>query len=607
MHGTTRNPYLMTLPSLISAKNKLSQIAENYDPNRYSLKGFDSEKLTPTQFRQQLMRNFRINITDEELGALIYLFDSDGEQTVDSMEFITEFFRLGKLERKKVIKEKRERVMRIERMKQMEEEKRLRAAKASIDAQVAENWTPEDENSAIKKLTRAAFCYDATRGGLEAFIKFEYLDAAEFREQMKSNLETKLTIEETAALINLFGDLDEKIVFCREFLNNFFRIRRIELDKHSRSQRAITEERHLQQAHRLEEVIEKYSKLTVAKIEPFTEEDKASAVDKIRTAAAFRRPNPFINAIEKSFEAAELTHTAFKELLKNNFYVQLTPAELDALVSMFDRNQDGTISCPEFMRTFFRIGFDEHAHMLQEKRERAAYLRRKEIERVEKRVQSAVALVRTKVVWPELPPIEGDAYGGTSSPDTQTFSTSGSNMSTSTTLKKRKTKRLTVSALLSPNKLAQRLANSDTSLTKLFPKASDDTKDFILQIEEQDRLISKMKLTGRSSSSGHSSHNNAAMTHSHSKKKITHHSSSSSSSSSHQDRQEQYHEDDLDEVEFVPPPQDMQSGQDRPRTVHSSCKQRQDEDEDDYNMTQEPDEFNYTGMHFDEVEEVADS
>jgi len=600
----------------MSAKNKLSKIAENYDPNRYSLKGFDSEKLTPTQFRQQLMRNFRINVTDEELGALIYLFDSDGEQTVDSMEFITEFFRLGKQERKKVLKEKRDKLMKIERMKQLEEEKRVRAAKASIDAQVAENWAPEDENSAIKKLTRAAFCYDSTRGGLEAFIKFEYLDAAEFREQMKSNLETRLTVEETAALVNLFGDVDEKIVFCREFLNNFFRIRRNELDKYSRSQRIITEERHSQQAHRLEEVIEKYSKLTVAKIEPYTEEDKASAIDKIRRAAAFRRPNPFINAIDKSFEASELSHTAFKELLKNNFYVKLTPAELDALVSMFDRNHDGTISCPEFMRTFYRIGFDEHAHMLEEKRERAQYLHRKEAERLEKRVKSAVALVRTRVVWPELPPVEGDAFGGTSSPDAQTFSTADSTFSGSvaSSLKKRKSKRLTVSALLSPNKLAQRLANSDTSLTKLFPKASEDTKDFILQIEEQDRLINKMKLTGRSSSrgsGGHSSRNNTATTHRHNKQKNINTTTSSSRKSSpptpfplHGDHEMEEYEY-ADEVEFVPPPQDMMSEQDRPRTVHSSSKTRQRDD--DYNIAQEPDEFNYSGMHFDEVEEVAES
>lgn len=587
----------MTLPSLISAKNKLSKIAENYDPNRYSLKGFDSQALTPTQFRQQLIRNFGINLNDAELGALISLFDSEGEHTVDSMEFITEFFRLGKLERKRVIKQKKERIERIERMKKEEEDKREDALRKSLEAQIAPAWTADDEDSAIRKLTRAAFCYDSSRGGLEAFAKFEYLNAAQFREQFKLNLDTKFTVEENAALVNLFGDFDNKIVYCREFLNNFFRIRRNELDRYNRVQNMITKERQLQQVQRQEEKIEKYCKLTVAKIEPFTEKDKASAINKIRIAAAYSRPNPFINAVEKSFEPSDLTPTAFKELLRNNFYIHLTPAELDAMLTLFEFNEDGTISCPKFMRTFHQIGFEEHARILQEKRERAEYLRRKEVERKQKRLQSAIALVLTRVEWPDIPPADDSSplpFSDSSeitSPDASMQG--GSSLSTASKVRKLKSRRPTVAALLSPNKMAEQLAKSDLSLTQLFPKASDDTKDFILQIEEQDRQISRMKATRsamrrETASSRQSSKNRSA--------KLSGGERLSPIASKPSTKSPNHGGDDFYltgtgeyEMEFVPPPDDFLGQDDRPRTVHSSSKQRLDNTT--RNMSQAPDEF----------------
>lgn len=50
------NPYLLTLPQLISAKKKIGQVAAFYDPNLYSLSGFDSSSLNPTEFREQVLK-----------------------------------------------------------------------------------------------------------------------------------------------------------------------------------------------------------------------------------------------------------------------------------------------------------------------------------------------------------------------------------------------------------------------------------------------------------------------------------------------------------------------------------------------------------------------
>lgn len=95
------NPYLLTLPELMSAKKKIGRVACFYDHDKMSLSGFDSKALNPTEFRSQLRTNFLIELTNAELGAIIMLFDKDGDGTVDTVEFINEFFRLGKLEKMK--------------------------------------------------------------------------------------------------------------------------------------------------------------------------------------------------------------------------------------------------------------------------------------------------------------------------------------------------------------------------------------------------------------------------------------------------------------------------------------------------------------------------
>ena len=69
------NPYLLTLPQLLSAKKKLGRVAAYYDPAKTSFKGFESQALDPTEFREQLRRTFQIQLSNAELGALVVLFD----------------------------------------------------------------------------------------------------------------------------------------------------------------------------------------------------------------------------------------------------------------------------------------------------------------------------------------------------------------------------------------------------------------------------------------------------------------------------------------------------------------------------------------------------
>jgi hypothetical protein len=69
------NPYLLTLPEFFSAKKKLGHVAAYFDPEKISFDAFNSEYLNPTQFREQMRRNFLIEFTDAELGAIVTYLD----------------------------------------------------------------------------------------------------------------------------------------------------------------------------------------------------------------------------------------------------------------------------------------------------------------------------------------------------------------------------------------------------------------------------------------------------------------------------------------------------------------------------------------------------
>ena len=94
---TSDSPFLMTLPHAISAKNKIGKIASVYDPLKTSFQGFEGRSLKPTEFREQMRTTFQLNLTDAELGALVTMCDKDNNHEIDSVEFINELFRLGKL------------------------------------------------------------------------------------------------------------------------------------------------------------------------------------------------------------------------------------------------------------------------------------------------------------------------------------------------------------------------------------------------------------------------------------------------------------------------------------------------------------------------------
>lgn len=121
---------------------------------------------------------------------------------------------------------------------------------------------------------------------------------------------------------------------CSEFISHFFRLGRVERDRHIRKKNELTKANYDLEQERIQKVKERYGKLASAKIRPGTETDTEKAIMKLKKAAAYYSADNIFGSITKSFESSELDPTAFREALKRNFSIYLTPEELGAVIRM---------------------------------------------------------------------------------------------------------------------------------------------------------------------------------------------------------------------------------------------------------------------------------
>jgi hypothetical protein len=152
--------HLLALPELLSAKHKLGEAASFNDVRKYDFTGLKAdETLEPFEFRQQLQRVFGIILTDEELGSLVSLFDKKGDGKVSLVEFVREFFILGKIQR-----DSKKKANDGSRKRQNDRIKKkgdvlLNTIVPKNTIKLPTTWSKEHEISAAKKILRAALSY----------------------------------------------------------------------------------------------------------------------------------------------------------------------------------------------------------------------------------------------------------------------------------------------------------------------------------------------------------------------------------------------------------------------------------------------------------------
>lgn len=499
--GGRDNPHLLILPQLLSAKKKIGKIAMSFNPEKDTLKikGFESGSLTPAEFKEQLRQNFDLVFTSSELGAVVSLCDRDGNGKVNSSDFLAEFFRLGKMAREKIWHEKKREEVEINERNARRAEAKVKKMVERLEVHTVDDWTEENTNSAIKKLAKIAFYYDTTTSiKVLGFKNGGFMRINLFKDQLLQNFKFSLNIKDFSALCSKLRKSDTPVdaIDCNEFLYLFSKLGLEQREKYHQKQ--LKKAYEIQQSKRKfdEEISKKSTNLLMAKMSIASDQDRDKALEKIRAVAQVY--NPDTNVGFRAFEARYLSPTAFREQLKQNLKIFLTPAELKAMVELNDAEGRGMVDSFAFLSLFHRIGEEErvrlasmrHMEMLR-KLERRAKRRAKVEAEGSKRTS-------TSIIWPVLPN-DNDNDNDSEDEDDENYNNKQQQMTKSmthsrvgssgggTTRDKRTTKP-TMHDLMHPDKIS----TNKKSMVHMFPKASEDTKTFLREIEQQEKIIRRL-------------------------------------------------------------------------------------------------------------------
>jgi Ca2+-binding EF-hand superfamily protein len=492
MSTASDNPFLLTLPDLLSAKKKIAVVAADFDPKKTSLKGFEGHSLDPTEFREQLRRNFLISLTNAELGTLVVLFDKDEDCRVNSAVFINEFLRLGDLERKKMAEQVRENGRRAEMLKAKIQKERDEQLSRLCKYHVPKEFTPEEEKNAVQKFSKLALGHDSfNKIALQGFINGGSLTPVQFKEQLRRNFCLYLTPGEVAALVHVFDSNGDGSIDCHEFLQHFFKIGFIEREKfHKKHVAKCNRRRELEDA-RQQERVEAFRAKNLVQLSEATDNDRESLQKKMETISAdYERREQWGNAFA-AFDSASLDPTSFREILKNSFNIRTTRGELAVLVELYGTSA-GEIDCGQFLAAFFLSGKDEKERRLMKRmavHDRLMRVRKKYEEDMERELLSRKV---TAIEFPVLPHLfaplassslqqesvhtieEGEELDGLGMSSSMTGPSYGYNRSTAST-SRRKNRKPSVLDSIAPNRDALEIFKSG-SIVDVYPQASTDTK-----------------------------------------------------------------------------------------------------------------------------------
>lgn len=213
--------YYRQLDPLEAANQKLTKISISFDAlsSNSHLAGFQGAKLSKEEFATQLRRCVNINLRKVELDALFHRMDDDDSGLIDGVEFVRYFFQLGNEARWKMLMDTKQ--IQLKRIADLKRHRQEQAERIKAwEAQQISQSSPEDYQSAMLKLSEAAFKWDPTNHIDSLFIQgFEaFLSPYQFKIQIDKSFGVKLTNGEVKQTIHM-----KKL--CKSFL--FFLINTI--------------------------------------------------------------------------------------------------------------------------------------------------------------------------------------------------------------------------------------------------------------------------------------------------------------------------------------------------------------------------------------------
>jgi Ca2+-binding EF-hand superfamily protein len=343
---------------------KISAEASLYHSEHVSspdLSLFNGADMSVAEFREMLKRQARILLSYQELAALLPEIGSKTQPNmISTSEFIIKFKAMGWKERQK---KRSKQLKRIEAEKKAQkkllEEKREKMT-TTLNEIVDYDFEQSDMDSAVEKMTAAAYKYDKNHPSsmsLEAFMGLS-MPPGLFGKMVQHTFNVSLTSKELGAIITLYDNNGDGVIDSAEFLSNFFymqrecrnavRRRRLEKIKEKEKAKKEEEERRMKRA-------EEAAKAKLA----FTQDDEVSLMEKLADIGQkFAIDNASYLYHLKVFKGPAMNFAAFQTTFFRIFLVKITPAEVGALMNLVNptmaalRVMDGH----KFISVLLRLG-----------------------------------------------------------------------------------------------------------------------------------------------------------------------------------------------------------------------------------------------------------
>jgi len=143
------------------AMHRIAECAVNFEIdeiNRLALQSFQGSSMEPHVFKEQLRKTFDLKFSPGQLGALIAIFDKDGDGTVDGAEFLNQFFKIKYSERDRRTKERKGKEVRAEAARVAADVKKEKDRLDKLKERL--KFTANDRLSALKKIKEEALRFD---------------------------------------------------------------------------------------------------------------------------------------------------------------------------------------------------------------------------------------------------------------------------------------------------------------------------------------------------------------------------------------------------------------------------------------------------------------
>lgn len=373
---------------------KMTEAAKKYDKNHpasVSLDGFEGASLNPAMFKEMLKRTFGLKLSPPELGALIKVFDKDGDGNIDTAEFLLTFFKHGFAAREQELQQQREKQIRMNVEAEQEKIQKMKELEEKSEMKLDYDFSEADEARMHVKLKNAAKKYDKNHPASVSLEGFDakFLKPGVFREMVRRTFNLHFTGKELGAAVKTFDKVGDGTINCRDFLVYFFQVGYAERNRDRMDQMATQRAQNAQaEAIRIKKLQDADQKVIHKVVEEYDADDKESALCKLEAAAALYNKNHPSSVGLEGFDGSYVGPGVFKEMLKRTFNIVLRPEELAAMMDEFPYEGDKTkVNCANFLKRFFKMGFEVRSeiHKKQLEEQREAEARRREEEAAKKK------------------------------------------------------------------------------------------------------------------------------------------------------------------------------------------------------------------------------